>query len=195
MVEAKGDSAADAKMATLTPKQQRAEQQHMMQGLLEDRFKLKAHWETREGDGYNLVVAKGGPKLGAGGSMPLTADEKKMFGERPPAPLRAVPDAHGVAFDGRGFDYIAHACTMTQLATYLSGNFQGIVTDKTGLTDKYDFVIKFKGNRERDREADDLDPVPPLDRALIEELGLKVEPVKAPIRMLVIDHIEKPTQN
>ena len=84
---------------------------------------------------------------------------------------------------------------MTQLATYLTGNFQGIVTDKTGLTDKYDFIVKFKASFERDREAGDLDPTPPLDRALKEELGLKVEPTKQPIKMLVIDHIEKPTAN
>jgi uncharacterized protein (TIGR03435 family) len=57
----------------LTGKQRDAEQQHMMQALLADRFKLKTHWETREGDIYNLVVAKGGPKLGAEGSMPPTA--------------------------------------------------------------------------------------------------------------------------
>jgi uncharacterized protein (TIGR03435 family) len=41
--------------------------QHMFQALLEDRFKLKTHWETRQGDVYNLVLAKGGPKLGAEG--------------------------------------------------------------------------------------------------------------------------------
>ena len=64
MIEAKGDSEADAKMAALTNHQQDAEQEHMLQALLADRFKLKAHWETREGDTYNLVVAKGRFKAG-----------------------------------------------------------------------------------------------------------------------------------
>ena len=79
VIEAKGDSEADAKMAALTEEQQRAEQQHMLQALLEERFKLKTHWETKEGDVYNLVVAKGGPKLGAEGSMPPSADELKIL--------------------------------------------------------------------------------------------------------------------
>jgi uncharacterized protein (TIGR03435 family) len=69
------------------------------------------------------------------------------------------------------------------------------VFDKTGLTGKYDFVLKYKGRWDRDRPADDLDPTPPLDRALQDQLGLKVEPAKGPIKVLVIDHIEKPTEN
>ena len=68
VIEAKGDGEADAKLAALTGEQQWAEQQHMLQALLEDRFKLRTHWETKEGDIYNLVVAEGGPKLGAEGS-------------------------------------------------------------------------------------------------------------------------------
>jgi hypothetical protein len=82
VIEAKGDSAVDAKMATLTNDQQRPEQKHMLQALLEERFKLKTHWETKQGDIYNLVVAKGGPKLGVEGSLPPSADELKIFGDR-----------------------------------------------------------------------------------------------------------------
>src|ERR1700731_4612658 len=58
VIEAKGDSDADAKMAALPQEHQRAEQQHMLQALLEERFKLKTHRETKEGDVYNLVAAK-----------------------------------------------------------------------------------------------------------------------------------------
>ena len=70
-------------MAALTEEQQSAEQQHMLQALLEERFKLKTHWETKEGDVYHLVVAKGGPKLDVEGSMPPSADELKIFGGPP----------------------------------------------------------------------------------------------------------------
>lgn len=69
------------------------------------------------------------------------------------------------------------------------------VVDKTGLTGKYDFVLAYRGRWDRDRSADDMDPMPPLDRALQEELGLKVEAAKGPSRVLVIDHIEKPSEN
>lgn len=59
VIEAKSDSEADGKMATLTPEQQMAEHRHMLQALLMERFKLQSHWEAKEGDVYNLVVARG----------------------------------------------------------------------------------------------------------------------------------------
>ncbi len=187
-VEAKGDRAADARIAALTQEQQLAEQRHMLQALLAERFKLKTHWETKEGDVYNLVVAKGGPKPGAEGSMPLSAYEVKGFGDRP------VPALYQKN-DGRGYDFIAHRCTMGQWVEMLTAQFGRPVSDKTGLTGNYDFVLKYKGRWDRDRQGDDLDPTLPMDRALQQELGLKVEAAKGSLRMLVIDHIEKPSEN
>jgi uncharacterized protein (TIGR03435 family) len=188
VIEAKGDSDADAKMAALNNEQQRAEQQHMLQALLQERFKLKTHWETKEGDVYNLVVAKAGPKLGAEGSMPPSAGELKMFGDHPVPALYQKNDGHG-------YDLIAHVCSMGQLVAMLTGLFGRPVTDKTGLMGNYDFVLKYKERWDRDRPADDLDPTPPMDRALQEELGLKVEAAKGPVKVLVIDHVEKPSEN
>jgi uncharacterized protein (TIGR03435 family) len=188
VIEAKGDGEADAKLAALTGELQWAEQQHMLQALLEDRFKLRTHWETKEGDIYNLVVAKGGPKLGAAGSMPPSANELKMLGGRPAPPLIQKND-------GEGYDFIAHACSMDLWVRMLTPQFQRPVVDKTGLTGKYDFVLKYKGRWDRDRSADDMDPTPPMDRALQEELGLKVEAAKGPVKVLVIDHVEKPSDN
>ncbi len=188
MVEAKGDSEADARIAALTQEQQLAEQRHMLQALLEDRFRLKTHWETKEGDVYHLVLAKGGPKLGAMGSMPPSADELKYFGDRPVAPLYHKND-------GAGYDFIAHGCPMVHLVVLLTSQFGLPVSDETGLTGTYDFVLKYKGRWDQDRKPDDLDPMPPMDRALQQELGLKVEAAKGTLRMLVIDHIEKPSDN
>jgi uncharacterized protein (TIGR03435 family) len=187
-VEAKGDSEADAKLAALTGEQQWAEKQHMLLALLEERFKLKAHWETINGDVYNLVVAKGGPKLAAGGSMPLQTDELKMFGDHPVPPLFQKNDGHG-------YDFIAHGCSVDELVRIIASQFGRSVIDKTGLTGKYDFVLKYKGRWDSDRPADDMDPMLPLDQALQQELGLKVETAKGPGKVLVIDHIEKPTAN
>lgn len=188
VIEAKGGSEADAKMAALTGDEQSAEQQHMLQALLEDRFRLKTHWETKEGEVYNLVVAKGGPKLGAEGSMPLSAGESKSFRDHPVPPLYQERD-------GQGYDFTAHECSMSQLVRMLTSQFGRRVIDKTGLTGKYDFVLKYKGRWDRDRNADDLDPMPPMDRALQEELGLKVETARGPVKLLVIDHIDKPSEN
>jgi uncharacterized protein (TIGR03435 family) len=188
VIEAKGDSDADAKMAALTSNQQKAEREHMLKALLQDRFKLKTHWETREGDVYNLVVAKSGPKMNAAGSMQRSAEELKTFGDRPMPPIYQRNDE-------QGYDFIAHECSMNQLVEILTGQFGRPVIDKTELTGKYDFVLKYKGRWDRDRDASDLDPMPPMDRALQEELGLKVEPAKGPVKMLVIDHIEKASEN
>jgi uncharacterized protein (TIGR03435 family) len=187
-IEAKGDAEADAKMAALTNEQRSAEQQHMLQALLEDRFNLRTHWETREGDVYHMVVAKGGPKLSSEGSMPPSADELKMFGDHPVLSLYQKND-------GQGYDFIGHGCSMDQLTEILAGQFGHPVIDKTGLMGKYDFVLKYKGRWDRDRPADDLDPMPPMDRALQQELGLKVEAAKGPVKVLVIDHIDKPSEN
>lgn len=188
VIEAKGDSASDAKMAKLSQEQERAEQQHMLQALLEDRFKLKTHWDTKEVTVYNLVVAKSGPKLTAEGSMPLSAEELKSFKDGPVPPLYHENN-------GRGYDFIAHGCSMDQLVETLAEQFGRPVMNKTELPGKYDFVLKYKGRWDRDRDASDLDSMLPMDRALQEELGLKVEPMKGQVKMLVIDHIEKPSPN
>jgi len=188
VIDAKGDSEADAKMAKLSNEQRSAEQQHMLQALLQERFNLKTHWETKEGDVYNLVIAKGGPKLGAQGSKPPSPDEVKDFGAHP------VPALYQKN-DGGGYDFIAHGCPIKDLADTLTSQFGRPVIDKTGLTGKYDFVLKYKDRWDRDRDADDPDPTPPMDRALQEELGLKVEPAKGPIKVLVIDHIDKLSEN
>jgi uncharacterized protein (TIGR03435 family) len=188
MVEAKGDSDADAKLAALPAEQREAEQQHMLQALLADRFKLKTHWETREGDTYNLVVAKGGPKLGAAGSTPTSDDDLARFGGHSVPALFQTCDWNGCSF-------VAHRCSIGELTGNLTSQFRRPVYDKTGITANYDFVLKYKGSWDSDRPADDLDPTPPLDRALQEQLGLKVEPAKGSIKVLVIDHIEKPSAN
>lgn len=188
VIEAKGDSAADARMATLTEKQQLAEQQHMLQVLLEDRFKLKTHWAMKNGDVYNLVADKHGPKLNMAGSMPPSADELKYLGDHP------VPTLYQ-RNDGQGFDFIAHGCSMGEFVQTLAAMFGRPVNDKTSLTGKYDFVLKYKGQWDRERNPDDLDPMPPMDRALQDELGLKVVSAKGLVRTLVIDQIEKPSEN
>jgi uncharacterized protein (TIGR03435 family) len=81
------------------------------------------------------------------------------------------------------------------LVDILTAQFGRPVIDKTGLTGKYDFVLKYKCRWDSDRSADDMDPTPPMDRALQEELGLKLESAKGPTTLLVIDHIGEPSEN
>jgi uncharacterized protein (TIGR03435 family) len=188
VIEAKGDSEADAKMTALSPEQRKAEQEHMLQGMLAERFKLKAHMETREGDVYNLVVAKGGVKMSVQGAKALSAEEMKKYGNEGP-PVFYMDN------DGDGMDFFAHGCPMELFARVLSDTFKRPVIDKTGLPGKYDFVLKYKGLWDSDRPADDSDPMLPLYQALQQVLGLKVEAVKGPVKVLVIDHVEMPSEN
>jgi uncharacterized protein (TIGR03435 family) len=138
-IQAKSDSAADERLAHLSPAQQTIEQRHMLQALLADRFKLKVHWETRQGLAYNLVVAKNGLKMGAAKGEPPTPEERKMWGEHP------VPELYQEG-DGRaGYDYIAHGCSINDIVAQLAGQFGHPVVDKTGLTGKYDFTLHCHG--------------------------------------------------
>jgi uncharacterized protein (TIGR03435 family) len=187
-IQAKADEAADEKLAKLSNQQQALEQQHMVQVLLAERFNLKAHWETKEGDVYNLVV-KNGSKLQDSKGAPPGADEVKNWGDRPVPPLYQRGDSR------TGFDFVAHGCTMEMIVDLLAWQFSRPVIDKTGLGGKYDFTLRYFGTRESDRDAGDTNPLSPLEVAIQEQLGLKLEPAKGPIPTLVIDHIEMPSEN
>jgi uncharacterized protein (TIGR03435 family) len=176
--------------------------QLMLQSMLEDRFKLKLHHETRSIAGYNLVVAKGGLKLRdsvsldacAAGSRPIggtcregsiyqsgimksAGTEQTMLSMSPPGLSRII----------RG-----SANPLSALIPFLEPALGGpIVTDKTGFTDKYNFRFEFASPT---YTGQDDTPLPSLFTAL-EEAGLKLESVKTAADVLVIDHIEQPSGN
>ncbi len=187
-IQAKSDSAADEKIAHLTNEQAKLEQQHMLQVLLAERFNLKVHWETKEGDVYNLA-AKKSSKLRESNGGPPSAEERKIFGDRPvPALYQSGNSRDGFAVNCRG-------CTIAMIVRMLAGPFGRPVIDKTGLTGKYDFTVHYLGTLESLKEASDISPLPPLYTAIQDQLGLKLESAKGPISILVIDHAEMPSQN
>jgi bla regulator protein blaR1 len=144
----------------------------MLQTLLADRFQLKVHRDTQERPVYALVVAKNGPKL-----------------------KESAPDEQSsITASGNRTAQITMANVSTdQLAIQLSDGLDRPVVDKTGLKGHYDvklnWIPEFAG------------PPPPgsdgvnLFTAVQEQLGLKLEPQKAAIEILVIDHVEKPSGN
>src|ERR1035437_3598052 len=186
-VEAKADGETDAKLAKLTKEQVWLEQEHMMQVLLAERFKLKVHWETRDGQAYDLVVAKAG-RLQSSGAGP-SAEELKRFGDRPIPPLYQQGDSR------YGFHYIAHGATTDEIASMLAMQIGRPVSDKTGLSGKYDFDLKYYQTKASDRKDDETNPWPPLETAIQDQLGLKLAAAKGQLRVLVIDHLEKPSEN
>lgn len=186
-VEAKADGETDAKLATLTNEQVRLEQEHMMQVLLAERFKLKAHWETRDSQTYDLVVAKAGRLQSTG--APPSAEELTRFGDRP------IPTLYQQGDSRYGFHYIAHGATTDEIASMLAMQMGRPVSDKTGLSGKYDFDLKYYQTKTSDRKDDEANPWAPLETAIQDQLGLKLAASHGPVRFLVIDHIEKPSEN
>jgi len=141
----------------------------LMQSLLAERFNLKFHPETRELSVFALVVAKGGPKLKAKAEGEGTAMNTKS---------------------GLGTSrLIGTGVSMELLAGYVGNRLGRIVLDKTGLSDRYDFTLDWAPDQAPDSSA------PSLVTALREQLGLRVESQKSPVDVLVIDRIDKPSEN
>jgi uncharacterized protein (TIGR03435 family) len=183
VVQAKSDHSVDDQLAKLTDDQAKLEKQHMMQALLADRFKLKVHWETKQASIYTLVLSKSGSKLTP---TKIETPDPSIPNAPPPetkgADIQNLMDAHGHIMTVR---YISP----TGVAALLSALLRANVQDKTGLTDRYDFTLKYT------YQSNDPDSYPTLTTAIQEQLGLKLEATKGPVPVLVIDHIERPTPN
>jgi len=166
-----------------------------VQSLLADRFGLKVSQGTRELLVYALVVAQNGPKL-----SPTT------YVLSPP--YHPGSQGPGMRSMGRG-SLSAQAVTMSNLADALSRQFSRVVLDHTGLIGKYDFTLQwtpdenatamFKvpsgGNPGTNRASPPDTSGPSLFTALQEQLGLMLEATKVPVEVIVIDHIERPSEN
>ncbi len=133
------------------------------------------------------MVAKGGAKLSTD-LKPPSAEETAEFGDDP------VPPVHQSGDGQLGYRYIGHGATMDMLVSALANQMGANVIDKTGLTGKYDFVLKYSGTVPG-TESKDPNAWPLMITAIQEQLGLKLEPAKGPDKFLVIDHIEKPSPN
>jgi uncharacterized protein (TIGR03435 family) len=171
----------------------------MLQALLVERFKLAAHKENLPRPVYALVVDHGGPKF---------KDANMNFRPMGPRPGEMMFRA---ALDTQGFK---GAMTMARLAQLLSGRLDRPVQDFTGLKGTYDIDLAWAPDPSIDRPFSagsftaataalgdtgaDLPAAPTatLFTAIRESLGLKLEPRKEPVEMLVIDHVERvPTEN
>jgi uncharacterized protein (TIGR03435 family) len=156
----------------------------MVQSLLEERFQLKTHRETRELPVFAFVVAKNGPKL-----MP-TVEGRPGPGGLSAGSSKSSTTAAGTEMSGSGM-------TISRLTNMLSGPAGRPIIDKTNLSGTYDFVLKFAPVQNLtaagDSGADSGGPS--LVTALEEQLGLKLESAKGPVEILVIDSVSKPSEN
>lgn len=157
----------------------------MFQQLLEDRFRLKLHTETRQTRAYELIVAKDGPRL----KPTQDGSQVLLDGRVPPEGAGAYATLSGPRLVGRN-------ASMAQLAETLARSLQGPVVDRTGLIGTFDFNIAFsRDDSEKPADAPDVASAPTLAIAIQEQLGLKLQSGKAPVQILVIDHVSPPTDN
>jgi uncharacterized protein (TIGR03435 family) len=151
--------------------------------LLAERFAFKFHEETKDMPAYVLTVAKTGSKLMKSGADPTS-----------PPGMGGPP--------GR---YMMRNGSMEEFAQLMQGTLDRPVIDQTGLKDRYDLRLSWTPDESQyggrvpppnnsDSGADG-DPLPPLFTAIQEQLGLRLDAMKAPVKMMVIEHIDKPSAN
>lgn len=184
----------------------------MLRSLLADRFHMKAHRETREFPVYGLVVAKGGPKMkevppdpaAAGGAPGRGAINVTASGGRGGT---VINYGNGATFSMGNEKFEGRKLNMTVLADALGRFIDRPVVDMTELKGNYDFTMEMS---EQDFRAMMIRaalsagvPLPPEAARLMESaagdslltavqsLGLKLEPRKAPLEVLVVDQMEK----
>ena len=156
--------------------------QLMVQATLADRFKLQSHRETREQPVYVLVIAKSGPKF---------QESKPVEGSDP-----------GGTIDRKRGQITAKDVVVSQLVTALTQTLGRTVVDKTEmLKGKYDFTLAWAPDDAGASSSSEQSSTPPeasgpsIFTAIQEQLGLKLESAKGPVECLVIDHVERPSEN
>ncbi len=161
----------------------------MLQPLLEDRFRLAVHSETRELPVYFLEAAKGGLKLSPPDCVTPTPDSKTLPPAAPGQPRLYFCGTLGPVLGHKNLD--GYGTTMRSFTNSLSGLTGREVIDRTGFTDKFDVHLEYGGVFDSPPDSG----APSLFTALQEQAGLKLESQKAPVEVLVIDHAEKPDPN
>jgi uncharacterized protein (TIGR03435 family) len=168
------------------PGQPNVDQMKMMiQKLLADRFQLKFHFEKRELSAYAVRISKAGAKI-----------------------IRSQDDPKGLPgfYFGRaagGTTLTFRNSPMSQVTAILQNFLDKPVVDQSGLSEKYDFTVTFTLDAAQavrlggppTSAADNPDAAPDVFAAFEQQLGLKLESTKAPVDVMVIDKVEKPSEN
>ena len=163
----------------------------MWQRMLADRMKLAFHIRNRETDGFALVVARPDGRLGSGlkpSSLNCTA-RREESGKEVTTPETGREQCQGrVAFDR----FVFNGVTLGTLSGALASVVGAPVEDQTGVNGYYDLDFRFT---RPDSTAPAVDDVPVVFVALEEQLGLKLRRTKLTIPVMVVDHIERPSEN
>lgn len=148
------------------------QQMHLMlQTLLNERFKLSFHRESKELRVYTLIVAKSGIKMHPSAPGGIMSHENSATG------------------------MVAHSIKMKEFADYLSDPLDAPLTDRTNLPGPYDFTIDFTPYVDMDRTNERPDPIAVIKAALKGDLGLDLVQRKDQVDLLVVDHLQSPSSN
>jgi bla regulator protein blaR1 len=189
-----------------------AQKRLMLQSLLADRFKLATHHETRQLPVYALVVAKPGkvgPQLHAAAKCEAPAGSSPQTGAATPPPN----DCRTISLTGTA-DTVTFTVRSSTIEEFIPGlvgfgsnrnvDKYGVnqyadrpIVDQTGLTGMFDLTLTFARSQQPGSDTISAGTAAPasLFTALQEQLGLKLESTKAPVDVLVIDHVEEPSPN
>jgi len=188
----------------------------MLKNLLHDRFALRAHTETRQVDVHALVLANADGRLGPGlkrtsAECEATLDAQKK-GTAPPSGRPDFEQLRKQTSCGMSMmsssasgasNYSMGAVMLDRLVNQIAGEVRGPVVDRTGLTGLFDILLEYASQSRQLQAAPpvnapdltkDVAPATMRD-ALREQLGLKLETEKGPLEMLVIDSLERPSEN
>lgn len=167
------------------------QQRLRLQALLEERFNLGLHRDTRDLPIYELTIAKGGLKI-----QPLK-DESCLQPDPThagPGPGHQMNEYCGFGGFGRG-SFMVTSTTMADLAKSFSMAVGRKVVDKTGITGTFRVNLTYVPDELNGPSPDSENAGPSIFTAIQEQLGMKLESSKGPVDVLIIDHVERPSQN
>lgn len=160
-----------------------SEDQHraLLLALLVERFGLKYHVETKEMATYDLLPSKGGLKMTPAAN---SGDKTKQ-----------VNGMCSGCFRWGNSVVAGHDMPMDTFARLLASQLERTANDRTGYDGKFDIDLKWAPDLGTKPASDEDASLPPLTQALEEQLGLHLQPSRGPVKIYVIDHLDKPSDN
>jgi uncharacterized protein (TIGR03435 family) len=165
----------------------------LLRSLLRDRFGFQAHTESRDMPTYDLVVGRSDRRLGPALQQATVDCGARTTGAAPPPGPSGEPPCGITGGPGR---ITVRGYSMQRVAGTLGSSLQRVVVDKTGLTGPWNLEIRFTPDQPAVLNGVVVTPSPDspsLFTAVQEQLGLKLEPSRGPVDLLVIDRVERPT--
>lgn len=186
-VQARSGEDTDAALKAMTDEQGRQAKRQMLQEILVARFHLRYHFVTREVPSY-LLVADKQPRLRPSAVKPLPPGEPERRDDPASPSITWHCGRPGCRIDARGQ-------TTEELARIFVEYMQAPIVDRTNLPGLWDFSLQWWAPLMSPSGTPNDDSYPQPEAAFVHQLGLELERGKAPMQMLIVDHIEPPTSN